>query len=176
MIDARLQADLNKVINNLKTLEPFIKKSGREDLREAAKILATAVAIRTPVGTKTHKRYPRRKGNKAAKGSGNVLATYRPGNLRRSIRVLAFRRSPAAFVGAKLGKNPDGYYAHMVERGTTTQPGQEFFKKAVASAGNATLNKAIQLLSSRIRSYAASNGFNSSSSSLSKYAQAKGRE
>ena len=159
MIDAQLQADLNRVINNLKTLEPFIQKSGRADLREAAKILSTAVAIRTPVGTKTHKRYQAKKGKRAAKGSGTVVATYRPGNLRRSIRVLNFRRSPAAFVGPKLGKNPDGYYAHMVERGTTTQRAQEFFKKAVASAGNATLNKAIQLLSRRIESYGVNNGF-----------------
>lgn len=158
-MDAQLQADLNRVLAQLKKVEPFIRKSGKEDLREAAKILSTAVAIRTPVGTKVHKRYPRRNGKKSAKGSGNVLATYRPGNLRKSIRVLNFRRSSAAFVGAKLGKNPDGYYAHMVERGTTTQPAQEFFKKAVASAGNATLNKAIQLLSRRISSYGVNNGF-----------------
>lgn len=158
-MDAQLQRDLNKVINNLKTLEPFIRRSGKADLREAAKILSTAVAIRTPIGTVTHRRYPKMKGKKAGKGSGNVLGTYRPGNLRRSIRVLNFRRSSAAFVGSKLGKNPDGYYAHMVERGTPTQPAQEFFKKAVASAGNATLNKAIQLLSKRIQSYGSTNGF-----------------
>lgn len=158
-MDAQLQRDLNKVINNLKTLEPFIRRSGKEDLREAAKILATAVAIRTPIGAKPHKRYPTRKGRKAAKGSGNVLATYRPGNLRKSIRVLNFRRSSAAFVGAKLGKNPDGYYAHMVERGTTTYEGRHFFEKAVAAVGGATLNKAIQLLSKRIQSYGVNNGF-----------------
>lgn len=158
-MDAQLQADLNKALKALKGVEPFIRKSGKEDLREAAKILSTAVAIRTPIGTKVHRRYPRRTGKKAGKGSGNVLATYKPGNLRKSIRVLNFRRSSAAFVGAKLGKNPDGYYAHMVERGTTTQPAQEFFKKAIASAGNATLNKAIQLLSRRIQSYGVNNGF-----------------
>lgn len=158
-MDAQLQADLNRVLRTLKGVEPFVRKSGKADLREAAKILSTAVAIRTPVGVKTHKRYPKRTGRKAAKGSGNVLATYKPGNLRKSIRVLSFRRSPAAWVGPKLGKTPDGYYAHMVERGTVHQPAQEFFKKAVASAGNATLNKAIQLLSRRIQSYGVNNGF-----------------
>lgn len=158
-MDAQLQGDLNKVIKDLRKLEPFIRKSGKEDLREAAKILSTAVAIRTPIGKVKHKRYPTRKGKKAGKGSGNVLATYRPGNLRRSIRVLNFRRSSSAFVGAKLGKNPDGYYAHMVERGTTTQPGQGFFEKAVNTAGGATLRKAIQLLIIRIQSYGVNNGF-----------------
>lgn len=158
-MDAQLQGELNRVIGSLKRLEPFIRKSGKEDLREAAKILATAVAIRTPVGTKVHKRYPTGKGRRAAKGSGNVLATYRPGNLRKSIRVLNFRRSSAAWVGAKLGKNPDGYYAHMVEGGTVNYQGRHFFEKAVAAAGNATLNKAIQLIGKRIQSYGANNGF-----------------
>lgn len=158
-MDAQLQADLNRALKALKGVEPFIRKSGKEDLREAAKILSTAVAIRTPVGKVTHKRYPKLGGGKkAAKGSGNVLGTYRPGNLRRSIRVLNFRRSSAAFVGAKRGKSPDGYYVHWVELGTPNQPAQEFFKKAVASAGNATLNKAIQLLSRRIQSYGVNNG------------------
>lgn len=158
-MDAQLQADLNKVINNLKTLDPFLRKAGKADLKEAAKILSTAVAIRTPVGKVTHKRYAAKKGKRAAKGSGTVVATYRPGNLRRSIRVLNFRRSSAAFVGAKRGKSPDGYYVHWVELGTPNQTAQEFFKKAVASAGNATLNKAIQLLSRRIQSYGVNNGF-----------------
>lgn len=158
-MDAQLQADLNKVLKTLKGVEPFVRKSGKQDLKEAAKILATAVAIRTPVGIKTHKRYPKLGGGKKAdKGSGNVLGVYKPGNLRRAIRVLNLRRSSAAFVGPKRGKNPDGYYAHWVELGTKNQKPQEFFKKAVASAGNATLNKAIQLISKRISSYASNNG------------------
>lgn len=159
-MDAQLQRDLNQVINNLKKLEPFIRKSGKEDLREAAKILSTAVAIRTPIGSKPHNRYKTLgSGRKAGKGSGTVLAKYKAGNLRKSIRVLNFRRSSSAFVGAKLGKTPDGYYAHMVERGTTTQEGKFFFEKAVNAVGGATLRKAIQLLSIRIQSYGRSNGF-----------------
>ena len=159
--DAQMQADLNAIINRLNRLEPFVRKNGQADMVEAAKFLAAAVKGRTPVGTKAHKRYPKLGGRKkAAKGSGKVLATYRPGNLRRSMQVLKFRRSAAAFVGAKLGnKTADGYYAHMVERGTNTQNPQYYFKAAVSAAGTATLRIATQLIQRRISSFAKTNGF-----------------
>jgi HK97 gp10 family phage protein len=157
-MDAQLQRELDVVISKLKGLEPLVKKSGRQDLREAAKVLATAIAAKTPVGTRPHSRYSTNKGKRAAKGSGNVIARYRQGNLRRSIRVLNFRRSPDAWVGAKRGKNPDGYYAHMVERGTVYQRGQFFFQSGLAAAGGETIKKAITLISARIQGYAKSNG------------------
>jgi HK97 gp10 family phage protein len=160
MIDAQLQQDLNRVLGSLKKLEPFIRKSGKADLMEAAKILESAVKGRTPIGEKAHKRYAARKGRRAGKGSGNVIATYRPGNLQRAMRRLNFRRSTAAFVGPKLGgKTPDGYYAHMVERGTVHQTAQNFVKKAVESSGPQTLRFAIKLISRRIESYGKTNGF-----------------
>jgi HK97 gp10 family phage protein len=145
MIDAQLQADLNAVITRLKKIEPFVRKSGKADMMEAAKILESAVKGRTPIGSKPHKR----------KG-----ITYRPGNLRKSMRRLNFRRSNAAFVGAKLGdKLPDGYYAHMVERGTTTQSAQYFMRSAVSAAGPQTLRFAAQLITRRIQSFGSTNGF-----------------
>jgi HK97 gp10 family phage protein len=145
MIDAQLQADLNRVISRLQRLEPFVRKSGKADMMEAAKILESAVKGRTPIGTRTRKR--------------NGI-TYRPGNLRKSMQRLSFRRSNAAFVGPKLGKKlPDGYYAHMVERGTTTQSAQYFMKAAVSAAGPQTLRFAAQLISRRIQSFGRSNGF-----------------
>lgn len=145
MIDAQLQADLNKVISRLQRLEPYVRKSGKADMMEAAKILESAVKGRTPIGTRPHKR--------------NGI-TYRPGNLRKAMQRLSFRRSNAAFVGPKLGKKlPDGYYAHMVERGTTTQAAQYFMKAAVSAAGPQTLRFAAQLISRRIQSFGRSNGF-----------------
>jgi len=160
MIDAQLQADLNRVITRLQKLEPYVRKSGKADMMEAAKILESAIKGRTPVGNVVHKRYYAKKGRRAAKGSGRVAETYRPGNLRKSMQRLSFRRSNSAFVGPKLGKKlPDGYYAHMVERGTTTQAAQYFMKAAVSAAGPQTLRFAAQLISRRIQSFGRSNGF-----------------
>jgi len=159
-IDAQLQADLNRVITTLQKLAPTVRKAGKADLNEAAKILESEVKVRTPVGEKNHSRYPTREGRKAGKGSGKVIATYKPGNLKKAMQRLNFRRSPAAFVGPQLRKeNPDGYYAHMVERGTTTQPAQNFVRDAVQSAGPQTLRFATELIKRRIQSFGKNNGF-----------------
>lgn len=159
-IDAQLQADLNRVIGDLRKIAPDLRRAGKSDMMEAAKILESAVKGRTPVGDKIHRRYPARKGKKAGKGSGRVIATYKPGNLRRAMQRLNFRRSSAAFVGPQLKKqDPDGYYAHMVERGTTTQPAQHFVKAAVDSAGPQTLRFAAELIKRRIATFGKNNGF-----------------
>lgn len=159
-IDAQLQQDLNRVINSLRRIEPTVRKAGKADMMEAARILESAVKGRTPVGEKAHSRYAARKGRKAGKGSGKVIATYKPGNLKKSMQRLNFRRSNAAFVGPQLKKeNPDGYYAHMVERGTTTQAAQYFVKAAVQSAGPQTLRFATELIKRRIQAFGKNNGF-----------------
>ena len=160
MIDAQLQADLNAVITRLRKIEPYIRKSGQADLAEASKGLVQAVKAAAPVGSKPHKRYPKLKGQKAARGSGKVLATYKPGNLKRSMRIMKFRRSPSVFVGAKLGlKTADGYYGRWVDEGTPKMAGKNFFKPAVNSAGPQTLRTASQLIAKRIQSYGRTNGF-----------------
>lgn len=159
--DPQLQKDLNDMLSRLGKMFPELKKTQREDMKEAAKILSSAISARTPVGEKAHKRYPKRgKGKKAAKGAGRVVAEYRPGNLRRSIQVLTFRRSPAAFVGPKLGgRRADGYYAHMVERGTVSQPPQYFVRAGISAAGNTALRFAAELTRRRIESFKRQNGF-----------------
>ena len=79
---------------------------------------------------------------RAPKGSGHVVATYVPGNLRKSIQTLDFRRSQDVYVGPKGRKGSasgtfglttrtvDPYYAHMVHNGTSEFPGQPFMKLA----------------------------------------------
>ena len=67
--------------------------------------LAAARRI-APISDQVHYRY--------VKG-GKIAIT--PGNLRKSIKKITARRSkinPVLYVGAKAGKTPDGYYAHMV--------------------------------------------------------------
>lgn len=106
-----------------------------------AAYFASAAESAAPQGSKPHKRYSTAKANKAIrapKGMGNVVATYMPGNLARSIRVLDLKKTKnAAFVGAKLNKGAvsgtfsgmraDGYYMHMVEKGTKKWSGKPFF-------------------------------------------------
>lgn len=77
---------------------------------------------------------------RAPKGSGNIVATYSPGNLGRSINVLKFGRAKSkVFVGAKLarsakgnfsGRRTDGYYMHFTEKGTIRQSGTNWFRNA----------------------------------------------
>lgn len=72
-------------------------------------------------------------------GAGGIQATYHKGNLSRSIRIMTFKRSKAVFIGTKLtsggglfkGRRVDGYYAHMVNNGTSTMRGV-FFKERAA--------------------------------------------
>ena len=92
------------------------------------------------------------------------MATYQPGNLSRSFSVLSFRRARyAKFIGPRLdksrrGRQPDGYYAHMVEFGTIKQSAQHFVQAAVDAAGDTTLRFAAELMKRTIDRYAVRNG------------------
>jgi hypothetical protein len=161
MIDAQLQADLNKVIAAVQKIGPVLYRDAKKELKAAARPLSAAVKSVTPVGKKPHNRYPKlRPGQtKAAKGQGRVIASYRPGNLKRSISVLSFRRAKTSvFVGARLRGVYDGYYGHTVNYPTRSvndkiRPGKYFLEKAIATAGPATLKEAANKLSRVIVKY-----------------------
>lgn len=109
----------------------FTKAEMRKVGRSGAAPVRTAARSKTPKGKEYHYRYdPKKKGSKrAAKGTrlGDRIA-YKPGNLRKSIGTMTWRKSPDAFVGprkykgsAKPGdvmgattKKADPYYAAMV--------------------------------------------------------------
>jgi hypothetical protein len=162
MIDAQLQADLNKVIAAVQKIGPVLYRDAKKELKAAARPLSAAVKSVTPVGKKKeHKRYPKlRPGQKkAAKDQGRVIATYKSGNLKRSIGVISFRRAKTSvFVGARLRGVYDGYYGHTVNYPTRSvndkmRPGKYFLEKAVATAGPATLKEAANKLSRVIVKY-----------------------
>jgi hypothetical protein len=189
-MDAQLQRDLNQVINRIRGISGAISKEARDELKEAAGPLLLAIKTAAPKGTKTHKRYVSHGGKKRAeKGSGNVAATYKPGNLKRSYRILRFRRSKlAVFVGVKLGGKVDGYYAHMVNNDTenvdgSTRTGKGYVDQAVSSIGPAVLSDSIRRISKLVNKYWISSMFKSSpvggafeSGFYSKYAKIKGRQ
>lgn len=179
-LNPRLQSEINDLIRKLQKLEPHVKKGAQDDLARAAEILVGAIKRNTPIGSTPHSRYSTAKVSKsirAPKGMGNVVATYQPGNLQRSFRVLKFRRSEAVFVGPKLNlKRADGYYAHWVEFGTKHQKGQKFVSYTVSSVGNQVLYYITELLGKRVMTFAERVSKESSSSFFKDYAKAKGRE
>ncbi|MBE9489194.1 MAG: HK97 gp10 family phage protein [Bacteroidetes bacterium] len=75
--------------------------------------------------------------SKKGKGKGKVVATYYPGNLKRSIKVLRFRMATRTLtIGPKYTRNShgdfnnskrvDGWYAHLVEFGAGGRTGRSF--------------------------------------------------
>ena len=145
-MDAQLQADLNAIISRLRKLEPTLQSGPvKRNLAEAAKPLLQAIKAATPVGTKEHSRYSR----------GVKVATYKPGNLKRSMQTLRFRRATnAVFVGPKLGgARADGYYAHIVEGR------RPFFAPVVNAMAPAVLKAAIELFKRDVDNFGQRNGF-----------------
>lgn len=164
-MNTALQAELNTLIRKLDGLSETTKRDRDSILTEAAGPLRSAIAGRAPMSDKAHSRYstPKISGKiRAPKGSGVIKATYQPGNLKKSVQTLRFRRSKAVFIGPKVrrsaGQTPDGYYAHMVNFGTTQQPAQRFVEAGVAAAGDVSLRLATELMKRKINTYAAQNG------------------
>lgn len=165
-MDAALQAELNTLIHKLDGIPGIVKRDRDRILTEAAGPLQSAIAGRAPQSDKPHQRYSTPKANRstrAPKGMGVVVATYQPGNLRKSVQTLRFRRSKAVFIGPKVdkaggGKMPDGYYAHMVNFGTVHQSAKRFVEAGVAAAGDTSLRLATELTKRKIESYAAQKG------------------
>lgn len=164
-MNAQLQQELNTLIRKLDGLPNVARRERNAVLTEAAGPLRAAIAGRAPQSDKPHRRYstPKVAGKiRAPKGSGRIVATYQPGNLRKSIQTLRFRRSKAVFIGPRTsrseGRTPDGYYAHMVNFGTTGQSAQRFVEAGVAAAGDVALRLASNLMKRKIETYAAQNG------------------
>lgn len=164
-LNAPLQAELNTLIRKLEGIADAAKRDRDRVLNEAAGPLKSAISGRAPMSDKPHSRYstPKIAGKiRAPKGSGVIKATYQPGNLKKSVQTLRFRRSKAVFIGPKVrrsaGQMPDGYYAHMVNFGTVKQPAQHFVEAGVAAAGDVSLRLATVLLKRKIESLAAQKG------------------
>lgn len=159
-INQSVTDEINQAIRKLRGVSSLAEKQVREDLTEASKLMVSSIQGRAPMGTAPHSRYKTAKvlkNIKAPKGSGTIVATYQPGNLKKSFRTLIFRRSKAVFVGPKVGSNPDGYYAHWPEFGTVNQPAQNYVKQSVAASGRITAEFAAKLIKRRIEKYAAQN-------------------
>ena len=149
MIDARIQAELNTVIAKLDRLGREVQTNVKGDLREAATIIVSSIKGAAPVGTAPHSRY----------SGGKVVATYKPGNWRRSIQVLPLRRAKkAVLVGPKSrGGSVDGFYARFLEFGTKNIKALHFIEKASAASGEIAQRIALQLIKRRVEAYGQKN-------------------
>jgi|18_taG_2_1085343.scaffolds.fasta_scaffold05869_5 HK97 gp10 family phage protein len=153
-----LEQEVKEAIKKLQLLpKEFSKKTKRKMLRKAAKPLINAARNNIGDSNEPHYRYKTSKASnklRAPKGKGNVVAVYHPGNLRKSIKALTFRKSSDIFVGPRVakrgsgghygkGSRVDGYYAAMVEFGTRNTAGQAYMRRAVPAATQAVQKKII---------------------------------
>lgn len=139
-IHRELADEVAALINELKGVSIKSKRQTARILNKAVKPLVMALFVAAPTSSKTHYRYQRHglKGTRASKGKGIKVAAYKPGNLAGSFQVLRFRNAKySVVVGPKIAKGynntgtynatrSDGYYAHMVERGTKHSAARPF--------------------------------------------------
>jgi len=144
-----IEKEIADTIKKLRSItKEFSKKERQKMLSEAAIPLRDEAKRNIPKSLRTHHRYKTSKASgkiRAPKGRGRIVATYEPGNLRNSIRILKFRRSSAVFVGPKVakrgggsgrygrGRRVDGYYAAWIEFGTKHIRPVAYMRRAVGS-------------------------------------------
>ena len=118
-------------------------------------------------------RYAKKSGQQRAKrGEGDKVATYRYGNLAGSIRVLALNKTTAAIIGPFIRKKGqgegdfgpgtrkfDGYYAQMVYA-NAHEFRARIMEKALVIASGAAAQSMIQDLDAEVTDAARKNGLN----------------
>lgn len=111
--------------------------------------------LKAPRSRRTHYRYntPKLVGRiRAPNGRGVRVATYKPGNLARSVKALSLRRLKRSLhIGPKIAKNGkgnfasntkvDGYYAGFMEFGTRKQQARGFLKESFRASKPAVLKR-----------------------------------
>jgi HK97 gp10 family phage protein len=162
------QKSVDQVIKTLEKLPVALRDDVRKKiLRTAAKPMISAARSNIKDSVKNHSRYPRGQKKKSAKGQGKVIATYTPGNLRRSIGIIPLRKTANIYVGPRSKKDAsgvysggryDGYYGVFLEYGTKRISARPFMRPAY----EATKDTVIKLIADGCRKavdkYAKENG------------------
>lgn len=140
-----------------------LQKRRQSILATAAKPMVQAAKTTAPRSKKPHNRYAGKKGKRSAKGEGQIVATYHPGNLSRAVKVMRFRKAKSkVFVGVNLPKNAqgvfkgrktDGYYLHMVAEGTKYHGGNPYWQNAYESTKGVVQQNIIEAFKSKIKEY-----------------------
>ena len=163
-----LEQEIKAAMKKIRGLEKeFPKKEIQKILTKSAKPLVEAAKANVPESLEVHYRYRTSKASgkfRAPKGKGNIVATYEPGNLRNSIRIMRFRKSNAVFVGPKVakrgatgrygsGRRVDGFYAAWIEYGTSKIAPVGYMRRAVGSTGTLVQARTIKALKKKIDAY-----------------------
>ena len=146
------QRQVNQAVKTLERLSFNFENEQRKILEYAAHPMVDAMQAGAPVGTEVHYRYPKSRGGRARRGEGQRIATYYPGNLRKSFRVLDLKRTKDVIVGAKLAKGAsarglfgfakyDAYYLNFVEYGTRHMAAKPFVRPAIIRASPAVIRR-----------------------------------
>lgn len=156
-----LRRDLIKTTKKLeKLLKVYESKDVKKILRKSSRPLRKAARSNIKDASEPVKRY----------SGGKVVAVYNPGNLRRSIKILSFRRSKfAVFVGPQVGKASskeygrpgqpvDGFYAHMVEFGTIHSRPRPYMRPAFAKTKGMIVQIATQEVKQKAVQFKRRNG------------------
>ena len=144
-----MEQEVQTAIDKLQKFGKVVAENRKSINDGGGAIMADALQQATPRGSKTHYRYNTAKVNRAIrapKGMGNIVATYSPGNLKKSMQVLKLNRAKTkTYVGARLAKGKatgkfgagartDGFYAHMVDGGTKHMDARNYYRPAVERA------------------------------------------
>ena len=142
--------EVDRVVKRMERTKRFTRlPQFQQSLKKAAAIIRVAAQTEIKSSPAGHDRYNTAKVSKktrAPKGRGQVVASYAPGNLRRSIQVLRRYSGPTfALIGPRVfkgrptgrfvGQRVDAYYAHMVHNGTENQSANPYMDNAARSAG-----------------------------------------
>lgn len=140
---AHWQKQVNQAVKTLEKLTYNFENEQRAILEDCAVPMVNAMQAGAPNDNiKIHVRYPKQKGARARRGEGQRIATYYPGNLKKSFAVLPLKKTKnAVIVGARLAKGNgrgvfgkgrfDAYYLAWVEYGHGDVPPQPFVRPAI---------------------------------------------
>ena len=115
-------AEFKKIDNDVLKRREILKL-----LRRQSKPLVKAIRSKAPVADRIVTRRTK---------SGDIAAIYKPGNLKKSIKIKTSRskRYPNVLVGPNMGRRGkyDGYYAFFLQYGTRNMRGNDFIDKATS--------------------------------------------
>lgn len=134
-----IDKDIKIVVKKLRAVKTVFKDDEYQQiLAKGAKVAQDAIRQEAPTSSKAH----------SIINDGGGYRKVKPGNLKKSIQVFSFKRSPAAFAGVvvskkakvkkirgyKLTKRFRAYYWKMVFYGTPTQAPNRFVERARTKA------------------------------------------